>query len=55
MAGVWFWYVFVQKHPQPTAMQVNPLSPIGDQHQFSLNDIHILLRDKVMRINDMIT
>ena len=36
-------------------MQVNPLSPIGDQHQFSPNDIHTLLRDKVMRMNDMIT
>ena len=36
-------------------MQVNPLSPIGDQHQFSTNDIHTSLRDKVMRMNDMIT
>ena len=36
-------------------MQVNPLSPIGDQHQFSPNDIHTLLRDRVMRMNDMIT
>ena len=55
IAGVWFWYVFVQKHPRPTAMQVNPLSPIGDQHQFSTNEIHTSLRDKVMRMNDMIT
>ena len=26
----------------------------GDQHQFSLNNIHRLSRDKVMRINKMI-
>ena len=29
----------------------NPLSPNGDQHQFSPNNIHTLSRDKVMRIN----
>ena len=33
----------------------NPLSPDGDQHQFSPNDIRTLSRDKVMRINEMIT
>ena len=32
----------------------NPLSPHGDQHQFSLNDIHTLSRDMVMRFNKMI-
>ena len=32
-----------------------PLSPYSDQHQFSPNDIHTLSRDKVMRINKMIT
>ena len=34
---------------------INPLSPNGDQHQFSPNDIHTLSRDKVMRINEVIT
>ena len=33
----------------------NPLSPNGDQHLFSPNDIHTLSRDKVMRIHKMIT
>ena len=32
-----------------------PLSPNGDQDQFSPNDIHTLSRDKVLRINEMIT
>ena len=32
----------------------NPLSPNSDQHQFSLNNIRILSRDKVMRIVKMI-
>ena len=35
--------------------QFNPLSPNGDQDQFSPNDILTLLRDKVMRITEMIT
>ena len=34
---------------------LDPLSPNGDQDQFSPNDIHTLLRDKVMRINEMIS
>ena len=34
---------------------LNPLSPNGDQHIFSPNDIHTLSRDKVMRIHKMIT
>ena len=33
----------------------NPLSPNSDQHQFSPNNIHTLSRNKVMRINEMIT
>ena len=33
---------------------LNPLSPSGDQHQFSPNNIHTLSRDKVMRIYEMI-
>ena len=33
----------------------NPLSPNGDQNQFFPNDIHTLSRDKVMRIDEMIT
>ena len=38
-----------------TVFAVNPLSPNGDQHQFSPNDIHTLSRDKVMRIDRMVT
>ena len=34
---------------------LNPLSPNGDQHQFSPNNIHTLSRDNVMRIYEMIT
>ena len=33
----------------------NPLSPNGDQHQFSPINIHTLSRNTVMRINEMIT
>ena len=33
----------------------NPLSPNSDQHQFSLNNIHMLPREMVMRVNKMIT
>ena len=32
---------------------VNLLSPNGDQHQFSRNDIHTLSRDKVTGINEL--
>ena len=32
----------------------NPLSPNTDQHQFSPNNIHTMLRGKVIRINKMI-
>ena len=34
---------------------INPLSPNSVQHQSSPNNIHTLSRDKVMRINKMIT
>ena len=34
---------------------LNPLSPNSDQHQFSLNNIHMLPREMVMRVNKMIT
>ena len=33
----------------------NPLSPNGDQHQFSPNNIYMLPRGMVMRVNKMIT
>ena len=33
----------------------NPLSPNGDQRQFSPNNIHTSPREKVMRIKKMIT
>ena len=32
-----------------------PLSPKSDQHQFSPNNIHTKSREKVVRINKMIT
>jgi len=34
---------------------INPLSPNGDQHQFSPNNIHTLSSYTVMRIDKMIT
>ena len=34
---------------------INPLSPNSDQHQFSPNNIHMLPREMVTRINQMIT
>ena len=34
---------------------LSPLSPNSDQHQFSPNDIHRLLRAKSMRINKLTT
>ena len=34
---------------------LTPLSPNSGQHQFSPNDIHTLLRDKVTRIEKVIT
>ena len=33
---------------------LNLLSPDSDQHQFSPNNIHILLREMIMRVNKMI-
>ena len=33
---------------------LNLLSPDSDQHQFSPNNIHILLRGMIMRVNKMI-
>ena len=38
-----------------TVTLINPLSPNSDQQQFSPNNIHTMSRDKVMRINKMIT
>ena len=34
---------------------VNPFSPNSDQHQFSPNNIHMLPKEMVMRVNKMIT
>ena len=45
---------FHSKHLLLHKRSINPLSPNGDQHQFSPNDIHTLLRDKVMRITETI-
>ena len=33
--------------------QFNPLSPDSDQHQFSPNNIHMLPREMVIRVNKM--
>ena len=33
----------------------NPFSPNSDQHQFSPNNIHMLPREMVRRVNKMIT
>ena len=35
--------------------RINPLSANSDQQQFSPNDVHTLSRDKVTRINKMMT
>ena len=40
---------------QSLTLRLNPLSANSDQKQFSPNNIHTLSRDKVMRINKMIT
>ena len=34
---------------------INPLSPNSDQHEFSPNNISMLQREIVMRVNKMIT
>ena len=34
---------------------INPLSPNSDQHQFSPNNIHMLPREMVMRVNKIVT
>ena len=49
--------VFDHRSEEQTLFQsyFNPLSPNSDQHQFSPNNIHTLSRNKVMRINEMIT
>ena len=41
--------------PKPSGPDLfNPVSPNGDQHQFSPLHIHTLSKDNVMRINKMI-
>ena len=42
-------YIFSKFNP------LNPLSPNSDQHQFSPNNIHMLPREMIMRVNKMIT
>ena len=34
---------------------INSLSPNSDQHQFSPNNVHMLSREMVMRLNKMVT
>ena len=50
-----FYLVWCKCTPLPLISSVNPLSPDSDQDQFSLNDIHTLSRDLVIRINKMNT
>ena len=38
-----------------SGLRFNPLCPTGDQHQLSPNNICTLSRDRVMRINKVIT
>ena len=45
----------VPENIQDPYLHINPLSANSDQKQFSPNNIHTLSRDKVMRINKMIT
>ena len=40
---------------QSIILGFNPLSPNSDQHRFSPNNIHTLSRNKVMRLNEVIT
>ena len=48
-------YWFILRSIKFSDFQFNPLSLNGDQHQFSCDNIHTLSREKVMRINKMIT
>ena len=38
-----------------SGVRIDPLSPNSDQQQFSPNDVYTLSRDKVTRINKMMT
>ena len=51
----YLWFGVSVLSPLPLISSVNPLSPDSDQDQFSLNDIHTLSRDLVIRINKMNT
>ena len=42
-------------HPANRAASPYPFNPNSDQHQCSLNNIYILSREKIVRINKMIT
>ena len=46
------WTVFIVK--MITGV-INPLSPDSDQHQFSPNNIRMLPREMIMRVNKVIT
>ena len=48
------WYPF-QIISLEHCIPFNPLSPNSDRHQFSPNNIHMLPREMVMRVNKMIT
>ena len=40
---------------EPYSKRVKPLSPDSEQDQFSPNNIHMLPREMVMRVDKMIT
>ena len=44
----------VCKHKE-AGVVLNPISPNGDQHQFSPNNVSTWSRENVMRIDQMIT
>ena len=52
------YYIQQRKRPHHASsgrlQEVNPLSPDSDQHQFSPNNIHMLPREMIMRVNKMI-
>ena len=39
--------------PPPPPLPLNPVSPKTDQHQFSPNNTNTLLREKVIRVNEI--
>ena len=53
--GIFFGHVSVDALLCMLKCEINPLSPNSDQHQFSPDNIHVLPREMIMRVNIMIT